>query len=81
MTGLREPTAQVLSAWMPMGPLRRPKATVEGTVVNPGAMIADGRMVFAGTLGKGLLVGDGTGTRWKTITAGLPSLNCDSSCD
>jgi ligand-binding sensor domain-containing protein len=51
------------------------EATVEGTVVNPGAMIADGRMVFAGTLGKGLLVGDGTGTRWKTITAGLPSLN------
>jgi ligand-binding sensor domain-containing protein len=32
-------------------------------------------MVLAGTLGQGLLVADATGTRWKTITAGLPSLN------
>jgi len=31
--------------------------------------------VLAGTLGGGLLVGDATGTRWKTVTAGLPSLN------
>jgi len=46
-----------------------------GTVVNPGAMIATGREVLAGTLGKGLLVGDVTGTRWKMVTAGLPSLN------
>lgn len=51
------------------------EATAQGTVVNPGAILADGRMVFAGTLGKGLLVGDASGTRWKTITAGLPSLN------
>ena len=29
-----------------------------GTVVNPGAMLADGRLVLAGTLGQGLLVGD-----------------------
>lgn len=50
-------------------------ATVQGTVVNPGAMLADGRLVLAGTLGKGLLVGDANGTRWKTITGGLPSLN------
>lgn len=51
------------------------EATAEGMVVNPGAMLSDGRMIFAGTLGKGLLVGDANGTRWKTITAGLPSLN------
>jgi ligand-binding sensor domain-containing protein len=38
-------------------------------------MAADGRMVLAGTLGQGLMVGDATGTRWKTVTAGLPSLN------
>ncbi|MCL2659730.1 MAG: hypothetical protein FWD64_04340, partial [Acidobacteriaceae bacterium] len=50
-------------------------ATTQGTVVNFGAMVADGRAVFAGTLGKGLLVGDASGTRWKTVTAGLPSLN------
>ncbi len=51
------------------------EATRAGVVVNPTAMSADGRMVLAGTLGQGLLVGDATGTRWKTVTAGLPSLN------
>ena len=50
-------------------------ATHAGVVVNPTAMVADGRLVLAGTLGQGLLVGDSTGTRWKTVTAGLPSLN------
>lgn len=50
-------------------------ATRAGVVVNPTAMLADGRIVLAGTLGQGLLVGDRTGTRWKTVTAGLPSLN------
>jgi ligand-binding sensor domain-containing protein len=38
-------------------------------------MVADGRIVLAGTDGQGLLVGDATGTRWRTVTAGLPSLN------
>ena len=51
------------------------EAAVQGTVVNPGAMVSDGRMVLAGTLGKGLLVGDADGMRWKAITSGLPSLN------
>jgi ligand-binding sensor domain-containing protein len=50
-------------------------AAGQGTVVNPGALFTDGRMVLAGTLGKGLLVGDANGTRWRTVTAGLPSLN------
>jgi ligand-binding sensor domain-containing protein len=51
------------------------EATRQGVVVNPTAMAADGRIVLAGTLGQGLLVGDATGMRWKTVTAGLPSLN------
>jgi ligand-binding sensor domain-containing protein len=51
------------------------EATRVGVVVNPTAMAADGRMVLAGTLGQGLLVGDANGTRWRTVTAGLPSLN------
>jgi len=51
------------------------EATQAGVVVNPTAMAADGRMVLAGTLGQGLMVGDANGTRWKTVTAGLPSLN------
>jgi ligand-binding sensor domain-containing protein len=51
------------------------EATRAGVVINPTAMAADGRMVLAGTLGQGLMVGDATGTRWKTVTAGLPSLN------
>jgi ligand-binding sensor domain-containing protein len=50
-------------------------ATARDTIVNPGAMASNSRFVLAGTLGKGLLVGDPTGTRWRTITAGLPSLN------
>jgi len=57
------------------GSVASTEATAQGTVVNPGAMVSDGRLVLAGTLGKGLLVGDATGTRWKTITAGLPSLS------
>jgi ligand-binding sensor domain-containing protein len=50
-------------------------ATRTGVVINPTAMTADGRMILAGTLGNGLMVGDATGTRWGTVTAGLPSLN------
>jgi len=50
-------------------------ATRTGVVINPTAMTTDGRMVLAGTLGNGLMVGDATGTRWGTVTAGLPSLN------
>lgn len=50
-------------------------ASSQGIIVNPLAMASDGRLVVAGTLGRGLLVGDSTGTRWRTITAGLPSLN------
>jgi ligand-binding sensor domain-containing protein len=57
------------------GNISSTEAAQLGTVVNPGAMIATGGEVLAGTLGKGLLVGDATGTRWKTVTAGLPSLN------
>jgi ligand-binding sensor domain-containing protein len=57
------------------GTVTATEATQEGTVINPGAMVADGRVVLAGTLGRGLLVGDATGARWKTITAGLPSRN------
>jgi hypothetical protein len=51
------------------------EATANGTIVNPTAMATDGRMVLAGTLGRGLLVGDSSGERWRTVTAGLPSLN------
>jgi ligand-binding sensor domain-containing protein len=50
-------------------------ATHVGVVVNPTAMAGDGRIVLAGTLGQGLLMGDATGTRWRTVSAGLPSLN------
>jgi ligand-binding sensor domain-containing protein len=57
------------------GSVTATEATRDGVVVNPTAMVADGRQVLAGTLGQGLMVGDATGTRWKTITAGLPSLN------
>ena len=57
------------------GSVTATEATRTGVIVNPTAMVADGRMVLAGTLGEGLLVGDANGTRWKIVTAGLPSLN------
>lgn len=43
--------------------------------VNPNAMAADDRRVYAGTLGRGLYVYDRASGRWSAITAGLPSLN------
>jgi ligand-binding sensor domain-containing protein len=43
--------------------------------VNPGAILSDGQLALAGTMGQGLLVGDAAGMRWKFVTAGLPSLN------
>ena len=57
------------------GAVSATEVTTQGAVINPGAMVSDGRLVLAGTLGRGLLAGDSTGTRWKNITAGLPSLN------
>ena len=51
------------------------EATRNGVIVNPGAMVNDGRVTLAGTLGQGLLVSDAAGMRWKWVTAGLPSLN------
>jgi len=59
----------------PDGNVTSTDATKAGVVINPTAMAADGRVVLAGTLGQGLLVGDASGTRWRTISAGLPSLN------
>jgi ligand-binding sensor domain-containing protein len=43
--------------------------------INPTAMAATADHVFAGTLGKGLMVHDLRGGQWRAITAGLPSLN------
>ncbi len=45
------------------------------TEINPGAMAATSTKVYAGTLGKGLLLYDRSDNRWHTVTQGLPSLN------
>lgn len=60
---------------MPNGEIDRTEATENGVVINPTAMFSDGQRILAGTLGQGLLVSDANGSRWKKITAGLPSLN------
>lgn len=57
------------------GTVTATEATEDGVIVNSTAMLADGNLVLAGTLRHGLLVGDATGTRWRTVTAGLPSLD------
>ncbi len=43
--------------------------------VNPNAMLATARHVFAGTLGRGFYVMDRGSSRWSQITSGLPSSN------
>jgi ligand-binding sensor domain-containing protein len=43
--------------------------------VNPNAMAASDRAIFAGTLDRGLAVYDRTAGRWRWITRGLPSMN------
>jgi ligand-binding sensor domain-containing protein len=57
------------------GQITATDATGQGIVINPTAMASDGQLVVAGTLGRGLMVADATGSRWRTVTAGLPSLN------
>lgn len=44
-------------------------------VVNPNAMLATTRAVYAGTLEHGLLVWDRRAQSWRAIRAGLPSAN------
>jgi ligand-binding sensor domain-containing protein len=44
-------------------------------VINPNAMLATDRAVYAGTLGQGLAVYNRGSGRWTFHTAGLPSLN------
>lgn len=50
-------------------------ATARDVVVNPGAMLATDRNVFAGTLGRGLYVYDRESDRWRRVEQGLPSGN------
>lgn len=57
------------------GAITATDATRRGVVVNPLAIFAGRGLTLAGTLRNGLLVGDATGTRWRTVTDGLPSLN------
>lgn len=51
------------------------EATQPGIEVNPNAMLVTANHVLAGTLGGGLMVLNRQTQRWKTITAGLPSLS------
>ena len=44
-------------------------------VINPNALLATGRLLLAGTLGRGLYVMDRKSSRWFAVTEGLPSLN------
>ena len=45
------------------------------TEINPNAMATANDRIFAGTLGKGLLIYRKSQGRWTTFTTGLPSLN------
>ncbi len=46
-----------------------------GFEVNPNAMAASGRAVYAGTLDRGLAVYDRSARRWRWNTRGIPSVN------
>lgn len=45
----------------------------KGLEINPNAMAATARGVYAGSLTQGLLVFDRAASRWRRVTAGLPS--------
>jgi ligand-binding sensor domain-containing protein len=47
----------------------------DGFIVNPNAMLVVGDRVYAGTLGRGLLVFDRVSGRWISANEGLPSAN------
>jgi len=51
------------------------EATQPGVEVNPSAMLVTPDHIFAGTLGRGLMVYNRRTQRWRTIVTGLPSLN------
>jgi len=55
--------------WSTFSDWRRP------AVINPTAMLATDRAVYAGTLGEGLAIYNRASGRWSIVTAGLPSLN------
>ncbi len=49
-------------------------ADLSGAIsVNPNAMCASGDRVYAGTLGRGLLIFERSQGRWRTLNEGLPS--------
>jgi len=50
-------------------------ATAANLEINPNAMVATERHIFAGSLGKGLFVYDRAADRWTKINGGLPSEN------
>ena len=52
-----------------------PDMAASGVEVNPNAMVATERAVYAGTLGKGLAVFDVERGTWTFVTEGLPSWN------
>ena len=51
------------------------EATQPEVEVNPNAMLVTQGHIFAGTLGRGLMVYNRRSQRWRSIAAGLPSLN------
>lgn len=57
------------------GRCQRFSDATESFVVNPNAMLATDRRVYAGTLERGLYVFDRSLGRWTDIVAGLPSPN------
>jgi ligand-binding sensor domain-containing protein len=52
-----------------------PDLPSRGFEVNPNAMAASTRGVYAGSLGRGLAIFSLTTGRWNWLTDGLPSLN------
>lgn len=46
-----------------------------GLEINPGALLATSRAVYAGSLGQGLYVFQQSAGRWPAVTGGLPSRN------
>ncbi len=66
---------ETLDAQGHFSPIELPAGIPRDLVINPNALFATSTHIYAGTLGRGLLVYSTASGRWSAIVSGLPSLN------
>jgi len=66
---------EILAPSGSFSPIELPAGAPRDLVINPNAILVTPSHVYAGTLGRGMLVRDNATGRWAVVTQGLPSLN------